>query len=84
MLQVLTTFSSSQVKGKLTEVIRVLPKLKTIATNLKNNELLNFINSRNKVFVHSSFQKRFTECKSISAEMKKVEFCKNYLLAHLN
>lgn len=56
---------------------RGLPKLRSVATNLKNKELLNFLQSGKKVFVHSSCRKRFTKYKSVSAEMKKLEQSEN-------
>lgn len=68
--------TSTQVQEKLTEVTRGLPTLRATAIHLKNNELLNFLNSGKKVFVHSSCRKRFTERKSVSAEIRKLELCK--------
>lgn len=68
-------------KEKLTEVTRGLANLKTIAANLKNDELVSFLNSGKKVFVHSSCRKRFTERKTVWAEMKKIEFCEKLSLS---
>ncbi|KAK9891780.1 hypothetical protein WA026_016577 [Henosepilachna vigintioctopunctata] len=63
--------TSTQVQKKLTEVNRRLPSLRTTAIHLKNNELLNFINSEKNIFIHSSCRKRFTERRSVSAEIRK-------------
>lgn len=55
---------------------RRLPTLTATATKLKNNQLLDYLNSGKNVYVHSSCRKRFTERKSVSSEMNKINTAK--------